>query len=394
MVVSRHSRVLLAAWLLLGFESAFLIAPASVLPLIIDRFTIGPIAAGWIVSAFFAGQVVASIPVGMSFDLREEFQFTGIASLGLFSVGILGWWAATAESYWLFVGSRVVGGVAGTAIVVATMNIVGQTFPTETEGTAVALLSTGGPAGIALGQFTGPLLTERYGWEIITFIYSCGAVVSFFVLWLGGQRVKLSGSSTRPELDKFGDVLTNRNVWLIGTMYFSALSIFFFLSSWMPSYLTQIFEFDLARSGLFLALFTITGVVARSSGGLLSDRVFNHRRRPVVLLSFVVTTVIILGIVWSTEASVLLVLLVVGGFFIQQPVGVLFTHIREVVEPDVQGTAVALFLVFGTFGALTAPVITGALIDYANGYTPAFGYIAVLASCTVAIAWYVPEDQE
>jgi nitrate/nitrite transporter NarK len=305
---------------------------------------------------------------------------------------VLGWWAAASGSYPLLVVSRVLGGVAGIMVVVALTNVVGSVFAGDREATAVGVFTAGGPAGIALGQVAGPRLDALLGWGATMLVFPVGAVAAFVLLAVvGNRRGATATTGSSPRLGDFRAVLTHRGLWHVGAMSFIAYSIFYFLSSWMPTYLTEAFGVSLAAGGLFLGVFTLGGVVARSGGGALSDRVFGSRRRPVALLSFVSTTLLVAVIALAGSIAVVLVALVVAGVTGQLTSGLFFTHAREVVADEVTGVAVALFVTVSVAGALTAPVFTGALIDYSGGYALAFGYAVVLGTVAVGLAWGAPE---
>lgn len=60
-------------------------------------------------------------------------------------------------------------------------------------------------------------------------------------------------------------------------------------------------------------LFPAIGIAAHASSGVLSDRVFGHRRKLVVLLSFLVSAPSTIAIALTDSVVALLVLLVVVG---------------------------------------------------------------------------------
>lgn len=384
--------VLVAGWLVLTFESAVLIAPAGVLPLVIVDLSISPTLAGLLVSAFFLGQVVASIPAGIALDVRDERTVLGGSVVVLILSGILWWIGALDGQYGLLSVARFGAGVAGIAIVVAGTNTVGRAFSADHQASAVAVYTTGGPAGITLGQFTGPLLSAAFGWGSLLFLFAIGAGVSFGLLSLTTRGIERgSTNAPPPTADELFAVIGDATVWQIGLLLFASMSVFFFLSSWMPSYLTFAFEFDIAESGIVLGLFTVVGILGRTSGGVVSDRLFGRRRRPVALLSFAATAGLVGTLAGVQDATTVFGLLVVSGFVVQLSVGVFYAHIRDVVDQGVEGTAVSVFLLIGTCGALTALVVTGALIERTPGFLAAFGYAVLLALLALPLAWFAPE---
>ena len=76
--------------------AAYEIVPTSVTPLIRESFAIGSTRAGLIVGVMFGTAVVVSLPLGALLDRTDTRRVMGVAVLGLFTVGILGWLAGRA----------------------------------------------------------------------------------------------------------------------------------------------------------------------------------------------------------------------------------------------------------------------------------------------------------
>jgi MFS family permease len=147
---------------------------------------------------------------------------------------------------------------------------------------------------------------------------------------------------------------------------------------------------SLGASGLVVALFPAVGVVSRAGGGILSDRVFEGRRRPVLLGAFLVSTPIVAVFTLLPGLPVVIAALLLAGFSIQLCLGLAFAYVRELVDPAVAATAVAFLTGVGLAGAFLSPIVGGFVIDTA-GYDLAFGLAGALGGVGVALAWYAPE---
>jgi sugar phosphate permease len=166
--------------------------------------------------------------------------------------------------------------------------------------------------------------------------------------------------------------------------------MYLFVNSWAPSYLEGELALSLAVSGLVTAMFPAIGALSRVSGGVLSDRVFDGRRRPVMLLAFVVSTPIVAGFTLLRGVPVVVGALLVAGLAIQLSLGLAFAYVRELVEPSVAATAVAFLTSVALAGAFLSPIVGGAVID-AAGYPAAFALAGVLGLVGVVLAWFAPE---
>lgn len=369
---------------------AYELVPASVTPLVRESLGVGASEAGLLVSVMFGTAVVASIPVGVVLD-RTNSRYAVAVAVGILLVaGAWGWQAATAGAYWSLVASRVLGGVAYVVVWNASIDIVGRSFGPSKQGTAVATFTASGPVGFAIGQGTGPIVAEQFGWPAIFPVFTGIACVGLAVFWPMSRGSGRATGTPAPTLSDLGRVVTNRRVWTVGLLGFLGYALYLFVNSWAPSYLTDDLQLSLGLSGALVALFPAVGVLSRVTGGVLSDTLFGGRRRPVVLLSFLVATPVIAGFTAIRTVPVVVAALLVAGFAIQLCLGLVFAYVRELVEPAVAATAVAFLTSVGLAGAFIAPIAGGRLIDATN-YETAFLVAGALGALGALLAWYAPE---
>ncbi|QLD91253.1 MFS transporter [Natronomonas salina] len=372
---------------------AYELVPASVTPLIRASLGVGPSRAGLLVSVMFGTAVVASIPAGVALD-RTNSRYAVAAAVGLLVVaGAWGWRAATAGAFWSLVGSRVLGGVAYVVVWNAGIDIVGRSFEAARQGTAVATFTASGPVGFAVGQATGPVVADAFGWPAIFPAYTAVACVGLAAFWLPSRGSGRATGTRAPTRSDLGGVVTSRRVWIVGLLGFLGYSVYLFVNSWAPSYLTEQLGLSLGRSGALVALFPAVGVLARVTGGLLSDTLFDGRRRPVVLLSFLVAAPVVAGFTLLRTVPVVVAALLVAGFAVQLCLGLVFAYVRELVDPAVAATAVAFLTSVGLAGAFVAPIAGGSLVA-AAGYGVAFAVAGGLGALGALLAWYAPEPDK
>ena len=372
--------------------AAYEIAPASVVPLVRGSLGVGPAAAGWLVSVMYATAVIASVPAGVVLErlpVRRAVVGTGLA---LLVAGAWGWYAAATGAFWSLLVSRVLGGIAYVFVWNAGASLAGQVVEPDLRATAVGVFTASAPVGFALGQFASPLVAETFGWPAILPTYGTIGVVgvAVFLLTTRGSAFEIERGS--PDRAAFLDLFGNGAMWTISVLCFLAFSLYLFLNSWLPSYLTTELDVSLALGGVLTALFPAVGVVSRTSGGVFSDRLFGGRRRPVALLSFGLATPAVAAFTVVDRLVVVVALVVAAGFAVQLAIGLLFSYVTEVVEPEVGATAVSVLTSVGLFGAFLAPVVAGRVIDVA-GYRSAFLLATAVSLAGVAIAWRAPATQ-
>lgn len=381
--------VVIGASIVSAAMAAYELVPASVTPLIREGLTLGPADAGWIVSVMFGTAVVASIPVGIVLDRTDSRRAIALAVFGFMVAGIWGWWAATIGDFRLLLGSRALGGLAYVVVWNAGIDIVGRAFETKRRATAVGTFTASGPAGFALGQFGGPPIAAVFGWPAVFVAFVVPALGGLIAFWPASRgRGRSAPNVEPPTAAELRRVLTDRRVWTVGVLGFLAYSLYLFVNSWLPSYLVEELGLSLAISGVLAALFPAIGILGRTGGGALSDRLFGGGRRPVIMLAFLIATPAVVGVAIVGHVTLLAGLVLVAGLGVQLALGLQFAYVRELVAPTVAATAVAFQTAIGLLGATAAPVIAGVIIGYA-GYGVAFiafGGVGVVGLVLASVA--------
>lgn len=386
--VPRRWRLVAVLWLTLVFSNAYLISPASVLSEIIRGLDLVPTSASVVVSVVFGVQILVSVPFGMWLDRIDHRWAIGAAGLGLLAAGLWGRHAALAGDYPSLVASRVLGGAAAVLVWNGGANVIGRAFPARSQATAIGIFTSGAPAGFALGQVTGPVVANEFGWATVFLAYGLAGLVplSVFAALTVRSPLTVSGGSA-PQVGDFRRVLTNPGMWSVGAMGFAATSMYLVLNSWLPTYLTEVLAYPLVTGGLVVGVLPAVGILARSSSGLVSDRLFGGRRRPVLLASFVVATPLVAAIVLTDSAPVLVLVLAIAGFFVQLGPGIFVVQARETVEANVSATAISFVTSLTALGAFVGPVVAGYLIELTGAYVLAFGFAGAMGLFGLLLAW-------
>ncbi|WP_435181512.1 MFS transporter [Halorussus sp. AFM4] len=384
---------LVGIWCLSFFANAALLFPASIIPRMMTDLTVGPATVVWVVSVAYATYAASNVLVGVIIDWTSDVTVAVGATFLLVGAGIWGWTAARRGDFTSLLASRAVSGVVIGAIWTTGANLVGRTFPSDQQGISLGLFTASAPAGLAAGQFFGPVLANQWGWPADFAIFSLLNVPGLAVFLLGYRRAVFQGrSGSSPQLRELGTVLTHRSVLYGCTMGFIAYSLFLFFNSWMPTYLSNHIGLSVAKSGIFTALFPAMGLVSRAGGGIISDRLLDGRRLPVIRLSFVVSFPIVVVIGFVHIVLPLLVLLLIAGFAVQLSIGIFYSYVRDAVAENVSGTALALLTSASLTGAFLSPVIAGVLIERTDSFTTAFAYMILLSAFGLVLAWNAPES--
>lgn len=378
-------------WLTTAGITAFELVPASVMALVVDDLGVSQTAVSWLVSVFILGMVVLSIPAGLLLDRRDNGVVLLLASIAFLASTIGTAVLSVRGLFQPLVGMRLLAGALNVVVWTASVNVVGVTFARSRQGTGIGFLSTSIPGGFALTHLLTPSIADVIGWEWSFVVYGSLTALAAIAFSIYARPFDVNTSVEVPSRQEFLTVLRNRYVWGIGGLAFAAFSLNMFFNNWLPTYLGAEYGFTLTQSGIFAALFPAIGMVARMVSGSVSDRLLAGRRKPIVLGSFVVIAPLVFALPRIASIAVLVVALVVAGFVTQMGVALLLPYVREVVDEGVAGTALSVLNLVGFFGAFSAPILTGAIIDVTGGYGTAFLYATGLAVFGIGLSWLIPD---
>ncbi|MEF8838575.1 MAG: MFS transporter [Haloarculaceae archaeon] len=369
--------------------AAYEIAPASISPVVRESLGVGPTAAGLLVGVVFGTIVISSVPVGVALDRTGSRGAIGVAVLALAIAGVWGWWAGERGDVASLLTSRVLGGLASAVVWNAGIDVVSRLATAQHRATAVGVFTASGPLGFAVGQATAPVVAARAGWAAVFPAAASVGVLGLAVFWPASRGLR-GRTGAPPSLREVTTVIRSPAVLQVATLGFLAYSLYLFLNAWGPSYLTEDLGLALGLSGLLVAAFPATGVLARTASGLVSDRLFGGRRRPVVLLTFAVSAPVLVVFTHLETVPILFAALLVAGFAVHLTLALSYSYVQDVVAPNVRATAVAFQTSAGLAGAFLAPVVGGVVVD-AAGYDAAFLLASGIATVGFLVASRAPE---
>jgi predicted MFS family arabinose efflux permease len=377
--------VLAGCFLLSTGFNAYLFAPASVVPLLVAEFAIDKPTAGLAISATFLGWVLLQLPSGLLMDRYDNRLLVWTGAALLFVAAVAG---VLAPDYRTFLLTRFLGGGSAVFLWTANANVVDRSFPASRRAIGTGVFIASAPAGVSLAQFAGPLVAGALGWRATLLVYPTVTAVGlpFFYLLLR-EPVR---NETHLALSAFLDALRNRTVLLVSVSSFCAYSLFVFFNAWMPTYGTEVISVDLAAAGAMTAIVPAMGLLARPGGGWLSDRL-GGRRRPVLLGTFVLVLPALVGVTQVSSAIGFGAALVLAGVGSQLGTGVFYVYVGELSAEETRGTGLAVLTTLSIAGALTAPVLTGWLIERVS-WDAAFGFGVVAALVGFAAVALVSES--
>jgi MFS family permease len=182
---------------LLGLTVGIALADSSVvtlaLPRILADFDVGIWTLSWVLTSYNLALALAAVPAAFLARRRP----TGVFGVGnvLFAGASLA--CAFAPSIGVLIGARAVQGVAGAAVVCASLHLLSQATGGDAPAARVWALS--GILGLAFGPAAGGILTQLLGWESI-FLVQAPVMAIALVALRGARAAPVEEPAGRPHL--------------------------------------------------------------------------------------------------------------------------------------------------------------------------------------------------
>lgn len=183
----------------------------------------------------------------------------------------------------------------------------------------------------------------------------------------------------------FEHVFRNKFLWYIALANIFVYLIRYGVSDWIPSYLSDVKNYELKKAGLAYFCYEYAGIPGTLLCGIISDWVFKGRRAPACIIFMVLVLFFVIAYWLNPFTNPIFdyILLIGLGFLIYGPVMLIGLHALDLVQKKAAGTAAGLTGLFGYMGgALFANIGMGALVD-ALGWNACF--IVLIISCFLAI---------
>jgi predicted MFS family arabinose efflux permease len=307
------------------------------------------------VSATFVGLIVTQIPSGYLFNRFDNRTIVGAGALAFALLCVV---IQSTQRFEMFLLLRGVGGVLVGLVFTGGANIVGYVARPHQQGVATGIYLASPPMAFAIAHAMGPVVGRIYGPLWVFLVH--GAVAVLGLLLFGYAARQPIRSETAPDIDEFFLALRNRAVLYVSLSAFCTYALYVFLNSWLPTYGLENLSLSLTDAGFVTAAVPLAGVLARTSGGWLSNRI---GRRPVLAAGLLVSFVSLLLIPLTDTIVLFIVLATCAGFAVQLGIGVYFVLTRELAASGTEATSLSVLTTILFTGSFSAGIGGGWLIS-------------------------------
>lgn len=322
---------------------------------------------------------VGRIPVGALTDRVGGRRMLGILSLISIVPVLLVAFAGEQESYALLLVFGFLLGIAGTTFA-AGIPFVNAWYEPARRGFATGVFGIG-MGGTALSSFFTPRMVSSFGYVTTHVLVAVALAVTGLVVLSVSRDAPAWKPSTQPVVPKLRAAIKLPVTWQMSFLYAVTFGGFVAFSTYLPTYLSDVYGYDLADAGARTAGFAIAAVVARPLGGILSDRV---HPKPIVLVSLagaaIMAVLLSLKPVPEIPAGTEFVLM---AFFLGIGTGGVFAWVARRAPADRVGSVSGIVGAAGGLGGYFPPLVMGATYDEAtHSYT--VGLILLSATAVVS----------
>jgi|HigsolmetaAR201D_1030396.scaffolds.fasta_scaffold08294_4 Sugar phosphate permease len=350
-------------------------------PNVSTAFALSPVQMGLLFSAFFWSYSVFQLVAGWIVD---RYPVRWVYAGGFFLWSIATALTGVAQSFYLLLASRLLLGVGESVAYPACSKFLAQNVPETRRGLANAWIDAASKLGPGITILAGGLLVSLLGWRAL---FLGGGLLS--LLWLIPWISWTRGDEASPSLQagrspRWSDLLRRREPWGTSLGMFSLGYAWYFLISWLPSYLVT-------QRGLSMNTMAVFGsvpfwVMAASSVffGWTSDRRIRAgadaaqvRRRYVVLgLVLCALTIVPAALVHDNTVSILLISAAcfVLGLFTSN----VWAATQTLAGPVMSGKWTGMQNAIGNLGGVVSPLVTGWIVQQTGSFNLAFVVAAVV----------------
>ncbi|HTT63616.1 MAG TPA: MFS transporter [Bryobacteraceae bacterium] len=318
------------------------------------------------------------------------FQLLGVVGLLLdrfdvswvYAIAYLLWSAATAVtglagSFVVLFGLRLLLGMGESAAYPSYSKIFATHFPEHHRGLANALIDAGSKFGPALGTLVGGLLMARFGWR--PFFFVLGAVsLLWLVPWIKwmprGKGIAVVHHEHTPGVLQ---ILEQRSAWGSFGGLFCGNYYWYFLLTWLPSYMVMGRHFTMDHMATMGALAYLAIGVSAAVCGWLSDHWISAGATPTrVRKTFTVgglaLSTIILPVATVQSKDLSMTLLFLACIFFGMWSSNHWALIQTLAGPPAAGKWTAVQNGIGNLAGVAAPALTGLVVARTGQFFWAF----------------------
>jgi MFS family permease len=371
---------------------------------------------GTLLSAFSWTYAFLQVPVGW---LAERYGAHRILAAGLTLWASSTMLIGTAHTFAMLLVLRLLLGVGESAGFPCVAKLLAEVVPPKGLGTANGIVGFAYLFGPAVGTYVGGRLMAQFGWRSAFLAFGA---LSLLWLWPWSRTAvpasaagrasaaavgsaSASGSagsvrSTDEDSPTFWMILKHPALWGTALGLFSSNYTFFFMLSWLPSYLERERGFSTVEMAQLVGAAYLVNAVCALAGGWGIDRFIarggsvNVGYKGVMVIVHVGSVVCMLCMALGSKP------IAIGFMFLYQALcgasspGV-YAVCQILAGPRASGRWVGIQNSLGNLAGIVAPLVTGFVVQSTGHFTNAFLVAAVMSMLgLIGWVWMLPKLEQ
>jgi AAHS family benzoate transporter-like MFS transporter len=364
------------AWSSVLLEGYDLVVLGTVIPVLLDGKVWGltPASAAVVTTVGLVGMMIGAISIGAVTDVIGRRKALMLSVAGFSVLTLL---CAVAPSvFWFgllrFLAGLGLGGCLPTALAIASEH--GRT--SRKGGSATTTMMTGYHVGAVLTALLGLFVISDLGWRAMFVIGAAPAVVLVPLMW---RYLPETQATRAPVMFTLASLFTRK--YLRATITFCVASfmgllLVYGLNTWLPQIMRSAgYELG-AALGLLLTL-NLGAIAGLLVAGLVSERA--GIRRPTILWFGIAAVALALLSVRMPQFAVYVAVFITGCFVFSAQV-LVYAYIGRTYVDNNRATALGWAAGVGRLGAISGPIVGGALLTAGIAYPWGFYVFAVVGA--------------
>lgn len=354
-------------------------------PLIEKELALSPVQIGALLSSFFWTYALLQL-FGVAGWLADRFPVTQV-----FTAAFLLWSGATivtglVNGFRAIYIARLFLGAGESFAYPCYSRIFASEIAQEHRGRANALLDAGSKLGPALGTFIGGMILVRAGWRFFFIALGVGSLL-WLIPWLRFVKRPVAWPAGREfERGSVSELFRLRSAWGTFLGHFCGNYFWFFLLTWIPSYLVRERGFTIGTMANIVSLCLATVAAATIVAGWISDRLIMHgmtpgrARKSIVVSGLAMSSIILPAAFVASEASCVIFLMaacVAFGSYTSNH----WAITQTLAGPWMAGRWTSIQNGIGSLSGVAAPWLAGVIVQSSGSSKLAF-----LISAAIALA--------
>jgi predicted MFS family arabinose efflux permease len=237
---------------------------------------------------------------------------------------------------------------------------------------------------------TAPILSGLFGWQAVWWAGAAfgAAVLVLYALFFRLPRADETAAPAAASADVnaqpgLAKAMSNSSLWLISLSFLCFNILVLAVSTFYPTFLTNVLRLDLARAAFLASLIMLMAVFSAPLGGLISDRIGS--RKKMIALPLAAMGALFLFPFHASGWSIAAVMILMGIFLGPIPTAT-FAAVPEVM-PSPQQIGIGMGVVaFGqNLGMVIGPAMFGRVVDSMGWAAAGYALIPVAAVGVVAV---------